>query len=441
MSMNDREEQRQEEARLARVIEQIDREIERSTATAEGRRGELVGGRKDLLDDLVYDTDDWFEAAVQLTQQAQELSQQARSYRLAQGRAEKLHQLRSSPYFARLDFREEGSTDTETIYLGTMSLADEYSHEIVVYDWRAPVSGMYYDHGPGPASYEAPQGRVEGEMTLKRQFVIRGGKLLSMFDTGITIGDEMLKSMLGKNADAKMKSIVTTIQREQNQIIRETTARHVFVQGAAGSGKTSAALQRVAYLLYKYRDVWTPEQLVLFSPNDVFNDYVSNVLPELGEDRIPQMTFYNYIWLRLRSVRGVEHPYDQLEFLYQDHESPETTARLAGIRHKSSLAFAAELDEYAAGLSRDGVAFRPLTRKDRVLIGEAEMTKLFYGTFGEMKLSRRIEHMQEQLTERLADMERKRAAALLSEVDANAVLSRNGRGAEAGEPTESEEGV
>ncbi|WP_158299492.1 RNA polymerase recycling motor HelD [Paenibacillus antri] len=404
------EELRREERRLETVLERVEREIEESRVTAGGRKEQLVGGKRELWEDLVYDTDDWFEAAVQLTQQAQELSQHATSYRLAQGRSEHLQRLLSNPYFARFDFRETGSETDEPIYLGTMSIADEETHEVIVYDWRAPVAGMYYDYGPGPASYDAPDGKVTGEMTLKRQFVIRGGKLLAAFDTGVTIGDEMLQRMLGQGADDKMKSIVTTIQREQNRIIRETDHRFVFVQGAAGSGKTSAALQRVAYLLYKYRNYWEPEQVVLFSPNDVFNDYVSNVLPELGEDAIPQTTFYDYVWRRLRHVGDVEHPYDQLEYLLSSPEASDP--RREGIRVKASLAFAERIDAYAKTLAERGVVFRSLTRKDKTVFDAAELEAMFYVEFAKQRPPHRLESMKERLLERLKELERKRAVAL-----------------------------
>jgi DNA helicase-2/ATP-dependent DNA helicase PcrA len=402
----------QEEERLSEVLSHIEQEIEESKETAGGRKEQLVGGKRELWDDLVYDTDDWFEASVQLTQQAQELSQHARSYRLAQGRSEHLERLQSTPYFARFDFREAGNEKAESIYIGTMSLADDDTHEVIVYDWRAPVSGMYYDYGPGPAAYEAPDGKVQGEMTLKRQFVIRGGRLLSAFDTGVTIGDEMLQRMLGKNADEKMKSIVTTIQREQNQIIRETKRKFVFVQGAAGSGKTSAALQRVAYLLYKYRNTWEAEQLVLFSPNDVFNDYVSNVLPELGEDSIPQTTFYDYVWRRLRYVGEVEHPYDQLEYLYSVEAVASEDIRKQGIQLKASLPFAERIDAFALSLSESGVRFQPLMRKDKPVVSAEELEGLFYGSFAKQRMPLRIGAMQETLSERITELERKRAVAL-----------------------------
>jgi DNA helicase II / ATP-dependent DNA helicase PcrA len=409
----ERNEQRQEEQHLQEVLEFIDREIEETGGTAGGRKGELISGKKELWEDLVYDRDDdWFEAAVQLTQQAQELSQHATSYRLAQSRAEKLEKLKSNPYFARLDFREEGEEALERIYIGTMSLMDDATHESIVYDWRAPVSGMYYDYGPGPAEYEAPDGQIRGEITLKRQFVIQGGKLAAVFDTGITIGDEMLKLMLGRSAEPRMKSIVTTIQSEQNRIIRETNSRYVFVQGAAGSGKTSAALQRIAYLLYRYRSVWTPEQVVLFSPNDVFNDYVSNVLPELGEDRIPQTTFFDYVWHRLQDVRALEHPYEQLEFVYSPEKHIDYEDRLAAIRLKASQSFAAVLDAYAASLVHSGVRFSPLIRGDTTYISVERLHEMFYETNARSKIPFRLSNMQERLLEEIAEFERKRTVAL-----------------------------
>src|SRR5690606_6255735 len=137
---------------------------------------------------------------------------------------------------------------------------------------------VYYDHQPGPASYSTPGGEVKGRLEKKWQYLIRGGVLQSMFDTSLTIGDEILQQVLGRSADKKMHSIVATIQQEQNRIIRHDRTRLLIVQGAAGSGKTSAALQRIAYLLYKYRDQLNADQIILFSPNAMFSSYVSNVL-------------------------------------------------------------------------------------------------------------------------------------------------------------------
>src|SRR5690606_26036361 len=160
--------------------------------------------------------------------------------------------------------------------------------------------------------------------------------------------------------------------------------------GVAGSGKTSAALQRIAYLLYKYRKVWQPEQFILFSPNDVFNDYVSNVLPELGEDSIPQTTFYDYVWRRLKHVREVVDTYDQLDYLYSPtSEQREADTRTAGIRLKASLAFAERIDVFAEALSEQGVKFRPLTRNGKTVVSTTILEKLFYKKYRKLKMPAR----------------------------------------------------
>ena len=174
---------------------------------------------------------------------------------------------------------------------------------------------MYYDYPPGPAHYETPGGTIEGTIHHKRQYLIRSGVIETMFDTSITIGDDLLQQVLGRSKDLHMKSIVATIQQEQNRIIRHDGHRLLIVQGAAGSGKTSAALQRVAYLLYKHREKLRADQIVLFSPNSMFNSYVSRVLPELGEENMQQTTFQEYLEKRLGRTFDVEDPYSQLEFV------------------------------------------------------------------------------------------------------------------------------
>ncbi|OWW13952.1 helicase, partial [Klebsiella variicola] len=156
------------------------------------------------------------------------------------------------------------------------------------------ISSLYYNYSPGKAEYEVPGETIEGEMVLKRQFMIKNGTLKAMFNSDMTIGDEMLQEVLSQHSDTQMKNIVSTIQKEQNQIIRNEKSKVLIVQGAAGSGKTSAALQRVAYLLYRHRGVIDAGQIVLFSPNFLFNSYVSSVLPELGEENMEQATFQEY---------------------------------------------------------------------------------------------------------------------------------------------------
>ncbi|MDE6619144.1 MAG: ATP-binding domain-containing protein [Lachnospiraceae bacterium] len=201
---------------------------------------------------------------------------------------EKLHQIikmMDSPYFARIDFLMDGDTDPMQIYIGKFSFWDD-AGEFEVFDWRAPISGMYYEYEYGNAHYDAPMGRIEGELVCKRQYKISRGVLEYALESGVGISDEILQQELAKNTDTKMKDIVVTIQREQNQLIRDSSSDILIIHGVAGSGKTSIALHRIAYFLYQYKGKLTSKNFLIISPNGVFVDYIADVLPELGEENV-----------------------------------------------------------------------------------------------------------------------------------------------------------
>ncbi len=210
-----------------------------------------------------------FETATTIRQQQQLLQERENNWKHATRRLDILQKLEKKPYFARIDLQEKGEKRAESIYIGLGSFADRPDN-FLVYDWRAPISSVYYDGGLGQVTYETPGGGTQTvDVTLKRQFLVKDGKIKTVFDTDEAVGDQMLLDVLDDSSSSKMRSIVTTIQKEQNKIIRNTTADLLFVQGAAGSGKTSAVLQRVAYLLYRYRGKLTSSQVILFSPQSV----------------------------------------------------------------------------------------------------------------------------------------------------------------------------
>lgn len=210
-----------------------------------------------------------------------------------QRRIENMKKMVVSPYFARLDFKEEGYSEKETIYIGYLSLLD--GSDVLICDWRADISAMYYDSPLGKTFYVSQDGRYDVDLLLRRQFKIVNGKMEYMFDSDIAIEDSILKEELGKTADLKLKTIITTIQKEQNAIIRDISADLLLVQGVAGSGKTSVALHRLAYLLYKYRKSVTSDNIVIFSPNEVFSSYISDVLPNLGEKKVLETDFHTFL--------------------------------------------------------------------------------------------------------------------------------------------------
>jgi DNA helicase II / ATP-dependent DNA helicase PcrA len=264
---------------------------------------------------------------------------------------------------------------------------------------------LYYDYSPGLAEYETPEGAITGNMEQKRQFIIRDGQIRSMFDTGVTIGDELLQEVLGKQADTQMKSIVATIQKEQNEIIRNEWSRLLVVQGSAGSGKTSAALQRVAYLLYRYREMLKAENIVLFSPNPMFNSYVSTVLPELGEENMQQTTFQEYLEHRLGKRFHVEDPFSQMEYVLTAMSEPGYEARMEGIRYKASMEFMSVMDKYAEFLGRKGLRFTDITFRKKVLISGEYIKEKFYSLDSSLSIPNRMTMLMEWLLEKLKELE------------------------------------
>ena len=400
---------RKEQERVDRVVRLIDGRISQAEREIGGLKEEVVDIRKHFWEDVTVNTDnfdDLLETYYSIRQQAEVLSQRERSHRLVFKQLSVLRKLKDSPYFGRIDFSEAGSDKTEQIYLGIASLPDEQGGDFLIYDWRAPISSLYYDYPPGPASYETPGGTVSGELKLKRQYIIRRGEIRSMFDTGLTIGDDLLKRVLGQNADGRMRSIVATIQREQNRIIRHDRGRLLIVHGAAGSGKTSAALQRIAYLLYKYRGRLLADQIVLFSPNEMFNSYVSTVLPELGEENMQQTTFQEYLEHRLGRSLKLEDPYDQLEYVLTARGEPGYDARLAGIRFKASQEFFRIILAYRRKLETEGLVFRGFRLKGRTVVSAREIAERFYGADSDVKFSSRIARLVEWLNGRLDETER-----------------------------------
>ncbi len=214
-------------------------------------------------------------------------------------RYERMNQLNESlilladhPYFARLDVRDEFGTDC--VYIGKRSLMDKDGFDMLVCDWRSDIASLFYDADLGPAHYQTDHGEINCELLLRRQFRTENGKILYLFDSDIAIEDDILKDELGKSSDTKLKTIISTLQREQSVIIRDLSADLVLVEGVAGSGKTSVALHRLAYLLYKFRKTLSSGNILLFTVNNVFSSYIADVLPDLGEDRVVQTGFYDY---------------------------------------------------------------------------------------------------------------------------------------------------
>lgn len=258
----------------------------------------------------------------------------------AVARKRKLLKLGQSPYFGRIDFVTQG--ERNPIYIGIHTFSDEMQRANLVYDWRAPISSMFYDFELGEGWYETPSGKITGEIALKRQYKIRDGRMEFMIENAVNIHDDILQKELSKSSDDKMKNIVATIQRDQNAVIRNETAPVMIIQGVAGSGKTSIALHRIAFLLYRFRETIAAQDILIISPNKVFADYISNVLPELGEEQIPEVGMEELAADVLENKFRFQSFFQQVSFLLETHDQ----AFIERIRFKSSFEFLAKLNQY-----------------------------------------------------------------------------------------------
>ena len=251
--------------------------------------------------------------------------------------------LRQSPYFGRFDFQAEDDHKARPVYIGVHHFYDEFDKEHVVFDWRAPIASMFYDYETGPARFEAPDGTVSGDVQLKRQFRIRNGQIELMIDSAVNVVDDVLQDELGRATDDGMKNIVATIQRDQNAIIRNDQAKTLIIQGVAGSGKTSIALHRIAFLLYRFKDTLTSEDILIISPNRVFADYISNVLPELGEETVNEIGMETLAKELLKDQYQFQTFFEQSAEILEKNED-EVKRRL---RYKASPDFLKQLGRYA----------------------------------------------------------------------------------------------
>ncbi|MFJ8247937.1 RNA polymerase recycling motor HelD [Peribacillus asahii] len=393
-----------EQHRINDVIREIDYKKNKLYSKATELKESIIGLRKNFWEDVTVnldEPDDVIETQASLKQQAELLSERERFHGKVGEELKTLNKLKDSPYFGRIDFIENPGNEEEQIYIGIASLMDHNEENFLIYDWRAPISSLYYDYSPGKAQYETMQGTITGEMTLKRQFIIRHGLIEGMFDTGVTIGDQLLQQALGNNASTAMKSIVATIQKEQNKIIRNERSSLLIVQGVAGSGKTSAVLQRIAYLMYRFREKLTANNLLLFSPNPLFSSYISNVLPELGETNINQTTLLDFLKKGIESDIKIESPFEQIEYTLTEINSKDYAVRLKNIDFKSSLDFKHMLDKYISRLKYSGIRFKNLTFRKQILISKEQIRDYFYSLDQEIAIPNRMELVSKWLLKEL----------------------------------------
>lgn len=383
-----------EQQHLNEVIDKVRTAEEKAQGNASSAHNEVKSINKEF-GNIHVNSDSYsgmMDTAMSVRQQQQMLSERENSWQHANRQLQTLQKLEKTPYFARIDFHEEGEQADETVYIGLASFTDRPDH-FLVYDWRAPISSVYYDGGLGDISYQTPDGTQEVNVKLKRQFQIKDGVIVTIFDTDETVGDQMLLEALGTHSDTKMKSIVATIQQAQNQIIRNTSSDLLFVQGAAGSGKTAAVLQRVAWLLYRYRGNLNAGQVILFSPNQLFNDYINQVLPELGEQNMVQMTYFQYIKRRLPSIA--------VQSLQERFEAQQNGTTNQITKLKTGLEFFNATKRYSQHLEKADMRFRNIMFNNEVFFDRDKIAEIYYSFNANYHLGNRLDATKEQLVKML----------------------------------------
>lgn len=382
---------------LQEVLKEAQKQFDEKRNFKEKFKSDAIELQRELWEDVgSVSIENGLEQIVGFMQSINTMKIQKRSHEFTRKLEEKYEKVLLSPYFARMDFIEKGEEKAGKCYIGISNLIND-DFDFLVYDWRAPISSMFYDYEIGEAEFKCPEGTVKGNLTLKRQYKINNGKIDYMFDSNLKIDDEVLQDILSKSTDSKMKTIVTTIQREQNKVIRNEEYKNLIVQGPAGSGKTSVALHRIAYLLYKHRDKITPQNIVVFSPNDIFNEYISNVLPELGEDNMNQTTFKEYMHKALGSEFNKENYSEMMEYILASKKDAAYQIRKSNIKFKASMEFIDILKRYVTFLEKLDRNFKDITFRGNLIISSQDLEELFFKDYVQMPLKRRLQKIRERI--------------------------------------------
>ena len=320
---------------------------------------------------------------------------------------QRLFRIQNKPYFGSIRFKEEDNEE-ENIYIGITHVEDKLNY--YVHDWRSPICSMFYDFETGPAYYKAPSGIIRGYITRKRQYIIEDAKLKHIFDNDLNISDSLLQEVLAEESSDKMKNIVNTIQEEQNKVIRNTEDKNLIVEGIAGSGKTSVALHRIAFLLYRIPNL-TSGNVVVFTPNKVFSEYISNVLPELGEDNTYDMTFYDLLCQNINEYKDIE---DFTGFISRYYKGNVTNYDM--IKYKQSDDIIKDIDNYIANLL-DNVCFTDnLTFDNFIEVDKEELNTMLKYKYNRFPLFERVKEIAKRIASNNYEGSTKNASAIMKKL-------------------------
>lgn len=402
--MNNQIEFLREENKLEEILDIIGKEILKYLDHRKTVTKNILDARKKYIEEYKDDEDqvmDYFD---------HENYVQEEVYKTIDRRLMEFTKLKENPYFGKVTFKEEDSLP-EDMYIGRYGLTLENAYEPLIVDWRAPIASLFYQGTLGPASYNPPAGEVKADIIDRKQIIIKKGELKGVFDSAVDVKDEILQMVLSDNSSEKLKDIVMTIQKEQDEIIREDRNKIVVVNGVAGSGKTTIALHRISYLLYNFRKQFG-DKVLIFGPNNIFMDYIAQVLPTLGESGIKQTTFENFakeeLGLEYQDVKGFGR--------YIEEAMEGREGALEEYKYKSSKEFAELLNNSIDELNKSYFNIKPVMFNGEEIVSVKEIRDLFDVYYKDMPLFRRSEKIRRILTSKIKDKRDEQVYALNAEI-------------------------
>ncbi|MEK4384626.1 RNA polymerase recycling motor HelD [Solibacillus sp. FSL W7-1464] len=400
----------QEETHLKEISALLKQQIKVQSNHLKKQKGDIVEERSQASSEF---NDVSGESAIQFSQILQTMQLHEREYLNASEQLSKMQILYKSPYFGRISIENEEG-EREHLYIGLSTFREPKTDDVLIYDWRAPISSLFYENKVGNARYQIPDGEyIPVTIQGRRQYKVKYDELLQVLDADIYVGDEVLQSLLSDTAKEKMKSIVATIQSDQNIVIRSSNKDNLIVLGPPGSGKTSVAMQRIAYLLYEYRQTMSARSILLISPSDLFNDYISNVLPELGEDNVQHTTYY-------RLLRDLKLSYYKAETSYENIERLQKASKEEREHYafKGSHSYVKQLLKYIESLKKSGMPFYNLKIEGKLFVSAKKLTDLFYDKFGALDIDFRLKKIRTVLLEKIEQEKTKDRKVLMKELKA-----------------------
>lgn len=400
-----------EHNRLKQIIALAEKQLEQAKERNLHNESAILEAKEEMRENTPHSIGNlWgseaFEALAALSQYVNPITDKIADYEAVQNRIVQLESMIQSPYFARIDFQFQGEDAPEEIYIGRSSLMSEDAFDICVYDWRSPVASVFYRFTAGPAYYDAPAGRITGEVSLKRQYEIKQGKLEYFFDADVQIIDEFLRKLLSQNTSSKMKTIVETIQKEQDIVIRDMENDLMMVQGVAGSGKTSIALHRAAYLMYQgLSEKLSANDILIISPNALFEQYISNVLPELGEEHVNSLVFETII----TSILQKNNIQSRNRFLEKLISNSRHQNRIKNsIEFKTSRQFIEILNRFIEDLPYQWIAFADVFHDGKCIADKEMLREKIISGRKETPLGMKLMLLEEYILELAGESQKKR---------------------------------